>query len=760
VIFDVIRRRPLFFAAVCFSVVILVQSQFPEKLSPHEISLQIGKSSEPIFLNGIITSEVDARDTVYGDRLVSFVLKAKDIFKEENSRPFMATGNVKVYLRNPNKDLSYGDEVSMKGDLRLPKGVRNPGGFDQKAYLGRRGIRALFYGDHHVEPEILSRHRGNYFRERMIAVKHFLSQSLSATFNKRDAGFLKALFLGERSDLSEDFKTLFIRTGTMHILAVSGFNIGFLSLSFFFFLRPFKVSRNLKLLLTLVLVWLYCFLVGWQSPVVRASVMATILISGQLLGRKPNLLNSLGLAALVILGINPKQLFDVGFQLSFVAVFAIAQILPVFLKPLTLWPNERMTLKERLERQAEELFWISWVCLVTTLPITVENFYIVTPLSLIANMIVVPLSFLIFFTGAVFFLTFWWVPKFLFFVPLLIKVMMQFFVASLFIVEDLPGAYFIVGKLAPILLGILIAGIIYFLWDKEIKGSLARAAIIYLFILNIFLIQSLSREFDKKFQMTALDVGQGDAIYFEFPDGGNLLMDAGKGGDGDRGRWVVAPFLKSKGLRTIDALVISHPQEDHIGGMLTVLDEFQVKNIFDAGSRYDTKTFKILREKIEKEKTVTFHAHRGAQIEGFRGVQIKALNPPEREVQDQNVNNECLVLKVIYKNTNFLLTGDIEEKAMSDILNSGEDVHAQVLKVPHHGSTLGAAGESFVKAVNPKISVISVGEKNKFHHPSEATLKILSAIPGNRIFRTDQDYAVEIMSDGNDILVVDNHAGW
>ena len=753
-IFDPIRRRPLFFAAICFSLVILFQSHFPEKLPLNEVSRQIGKSNKPIFLSGVITSEVESRDTFYGDHLALFDLKSKEISEEETGKLLRVTGKVKVYLRNPGQDLNYGDEVMIKGELRAPKGVRNPGCFDQKAFLDRRGIRSLFYGDHHAEPKVLNRHRGNLFRERMITVKRFFSRTLSDAFNKRDPGFLKALFLGERSDLSEDFKDLFIRTGTMHILAVSGFNIGFLSLTLFFFLKPFKVSRNLKLWLTLVLVWLYCFLVGWQSPVVRASVMATILISGQLLGRRPNILNSLGLAAIVILGINPKQLFDVGFQLSFVAVFAIAQVLSIFLKRLELWPNERMTVQEKLGRQAEELFWISWACLLVTLPITVENFYIVTPLSLIANMIVVPLSFFIFFTGTVFFLTFWWVPKFLFFVPILIKVMMRFFVGSLFIIENLPGAYFIVGKLYPVFLSFLVAGIIYFLWDKKIKSSRERAVIIFLFILNIFLIQNLSREFDKKFRMTALDVGQGDALYFEFPDGRNLLMDAGKGGDGDRGRWVVAPFLKSKGICMIDALILSHPQEDHIGGMAAVLDEFKVKNVFDAGSRYGTKTFKILTEKIEKEKAAYFHARRGSRIEGFRGIQIDALNPPDRDAQDPNVNNESLVLKVVYKNTSFLLTGDIEEKAMSDILSGGEDVRADVLKVPHHGSRLGVAGESFVKAVNPKISVISVGEKNRFHHPSEATLEILSSIAGNRIFRTDQDTAIEIVSDGQNSSVI------
>lgn len=319
--FATIRKKPLFFAAIGFSVFILIQNNFLEKPYPNEISLQINKSPGPIFLGGIIASEVETRQTVYGDQLVSFDLKAKGISGKEAGQPLPVTGKVKVYLTVPLSsrkdttiDLAYGDEVFTKGGLRAPKGVRNPGCFDQKAYLERRGIRALFYGDHHTEARILNRHRGNLFTERMIEIKHFLSQSLSDEFDHRDAGFLKALFLGERSGLDEDFKDLFIRTGTMHILAVSGFNIGFLMLTLYFFLKPFRVPKDVKHWLALGVIWLYCALVGWQSPVVRASVMATILIGGHHLGRKPNILNSLGLAALVILSISPKQLFDVGFQ--------------------------------------------------------------------------------------------------------------------------------------------------------------------------------------------------------------------------------------------------------------------------------------------------------------------------------------------------------------------------------------------------------------------------------------------------------------
>ncbi len=133
---------------------------------------------------------------------------------------------------------------------------------------------------------------------------------------------------------------------------------------------------------------------------------------------------------------------------------------------------------------------------------------------------------------------------------------------------------------------------------------------------------------------------------------------------------------------------------------------------------------------------------------------IQVLHPPGETRPERNVNNDDLVLKLSYKGTRFLLTGDLEENSMANLLNSGVDVAADVLKVPHHGAKLRSAGADFIRAVNPKISVISVGERNPFHHPSETTLQILSDIPGNRIFRTDKDHAVQITSDGTNLTII------
>ncbi len=740
-----IRRQPLFYAAIALSLAIAVWHAFvPTAKNP----FPQGK----VFLGGTIVSEVEERETFYGEKRVSFVLEGKKIWEGSSAKPSGVSGGVKVHLRDPKEDLAYGDELVMQGELVAPKGLRNPGGFDQKAYLERQGIYALFYGAKNAKLKLLKRGQGNILRAKAIQAKRFLSKSLSREFDTRDASFLKALFLGERSDLEEDFKDLFIKTGTMHILAVSGFNIGFLGLTLFFLLKPFPVSLNAKLLVTLILVWCYCLIVGWQAPVVRASVMASVFILGRLLGRKTNALNTLGFAALLILLVNPQQLFDVGFQLSFLAVFGIVKFTPVFVEKPKLLPNEKLTLKEKAIFYSKELFWISFICLVVTLPVTVQNFYIVTPYSLIANMVVVPISFLLFFSGILFFLTFWWLPPFLALIPWAMKILMKIFVGALFAIESVPGSSVIVGKLTPVLWVILAGGLFYLLFTARLKDKWRRFLAITLFATTVFFAQEVYRYFHREFKMTVLDVGQGDAIYFEFPKGGNLLVDTGKGGDSDKGRWVIAPFLKSKGVRTLETVAITHPHDDHLGGLPTVLDEFKVKEVVENGQAYDSDIFRLSRERIKNEKAKHLIVHRGMRLDHFPEVEILVINPPLGRYPDKDVNNASVVLKVIHKGHSFLLTGDVGQEAMVELLSSGEDVRATVLKVPHHGGKFGPEGEAFVKAVNPQISVVSVGQRNVYHHPSPKTLESLNLVQGNRVYRTDRDAAVEIVSDGESVV--------
>lgn len=731
------RRRPLFYLFVLLAVFLFF---FADKLGP-DLSRFEGLESEKLYLGGIIVSDVQKSETVYGQEQLSFILKTQRIWSNEKGwqeAPFLKT---KVILKEPPQSFEYGDEVVIQGRLSLPDKARNPGGFNYRQYLKNQGVYYIFYADKNFRHKVLRRDRGFFPKKAAIQIRHYFSGNLEASFDAKTAPFLQAMFLGERHDIDDALNALFMNTGTMHILSVSGFHVGFLLVIIYFGLGLFKVHRNIRLYTGIFFIWFYCFIVGWQAPMVRASVMATLLIFGRLLGRKADTLNILGAAGLLILLVRPVSAQDIGFQLSFLTVMGLILFMPVFDAPLRLLPNEKWTWNEHVNIYLKSIFWASFVCMVISLPVTIQNFYMVTPSSLLANLVVVPLSFGIFVLGFSYFMTFWWLPKVLSFIPTVMQFGMKFFIRTLEGIESIPGSYWITGKLDLFLWLILVIGIVYLLWDKRILSPMIRAVAIILFITNILIFQSLWRLTDRRFIATFLDVGQGDAAFFRFPDDSNMLIDTGKENSH------LNSFLRSEGVRRIDLLVLTHPQEDHIGGSLAVFKDFEIKNLLWADSAYPTLLYKKVRKAAEKERVNYLIGRAGYDVEGFKGVEIKILNP-SHAAPSKEINNESIVLKITYGSTHFLMTGDIQAPAIEDILSSGANLQSDVLKVPHHGGKIPNEID-FLKAVQPKYSVISAGRRNIYHHPSAITLQTLEAIPNNRILRTDQSGAVQIQSNGD-----------
>ena len=251
---------------------------------------------------------------------------------------------------------------------------------------------------------------------------------------------------------------------------------------------------------------------------------------------------------------------------------------------------------------------------------------------------------------------------------------------------------------------------------------------------------------------TFLDVGQGDSTFFQFPYGGNMLIDGGTGGKYDMGKRVVA-YLRRQGVRRIDILLLSHPHDDHVGGLITVLKNFPVGLVLDSGQAHTSYSYEEFLKLIEGKRIPYRIIKEGGEIKGFKGVRITVLNPPPHllEGTDSDINNNSLVLKVTYGKVSLLLTGDIEREAEERLLRYGHYLKSTIIKVPHHGSRTSSTPD-FLGLVNPQVAVIPVGRRNPFRHPSPQVLQRYEK-RGTTIYRTDRQGAIILTSEGRSFQV-------
>lgn len=251
---------------------------------------------------------------------------------------------------------------------------------------------------------------------------------------------------------------------------------------------------------------------------------------------------------------------------------------------------------------------------------------------------------------------------------------------------------------------------------------------------------------------TFLDVGQGDSIFFQLPYGGNMLIDGGGGGRYDMGKRVVA-YLRRQGVRRIDILLLTHPHDDHVGGLITVLKNFRVGLVLDSGQAHTSYSYEEFLKLIE-EKGIPYRIIKaGGEIKGFKEVKILVLNPPLYflEGTESDINNNSLVLKVIHGKVSLLLTGDIEREAEERLLRYGHYLKSTIIKVPHHGSSTSST-PSFLALVNPRVAVIPVGRRNPFRHPSPQVLRRYEE-KDVKVYRTDRQGAIILTSDGRSFRV-------
>ncbi len=641
--------------------------------------------------------------------------------------------------------LEIGDRIVFRGKAGTLSLARNPGQFNVKNYYMLNGLagRIFLRSPNDV---IGVKHDDSFNLKKSLVqpIRDFVREKTGRFVAGDVSGLAKAMVLGERSAISREMNENFMNSGTVHILSVSGLHIGFLTGILMTLSSVLRVPRRLRFFIVAPLLIVYALVVGSGPSVVRAVIMAIVVLFGVLLQRKSNLVNSLGFAALIIFAFSPSQLFFPGFQLSFAAVLSIAFF------------YERMVTSARKSfPKVVELPWVNTLLsasLLTiaatlgTVPITVFYFERISLVSVFANLLIVPLSAL--FTSMTF--TFLGFSTFSSTLASIYGAAAQIVGFMILRINSIIGSWN--ASIVRIDDSVMLFSALYFVWLVSVflfgnKSILKKLVFAVLFGGDLILYSSIffSRS---EARLYVLDVGQGDAIYIELPSGKNFLIDAGVSfGMTDAGARIIVPFLKKRGVTHIDYFVITHLHTDHIGGAASVLRNLKVRNFIYPDQYSGSKVWRTTLATVETMKIPSRCACAGMILDSGAMHRVYVLHPNGRYVgaagssYRSRFNDGSIVLKVCTGSESVLLCGDIEHGVEHELVKVyGHFLASEILKLAHHGSETSSSSE-FIRSVRARYGVISVGTGNRFGHPSGSVIQRMDRA-GVQTLRTDSMGAV------------------
>jgi competence protein ComEC len=700
-------------------------------------------------------------------------------------------GRVMLSVKD-NYPFKYGDAIRCKVRLKKPHNFQNPGGFDYETYLRYRRILVQGFVSEGSDIIVLREDQGNPFRTAIERYRRHLKEIIRANAPSPQGEIIQAMILGDQKEIPDEVREQFNRTGTSHIIAISGFNIGIISAFSFFLLRLLLRSSEYLLLrfniikiatlLTFFPITFFVFIAGMGASVVRAAIMVFVFMISILLGKQRDLYNALALSALVILLMDPTSLFDISFQLSFTAVAAILFITPRLSALLPQIPSEGLSDIAILSHKAAHTIFLfiaaSFGAILGTLPLIVLYFNRFSNIALPANLVIAPLLGMVALP----------VSMAIILTDLFSKALTVFFVGvssllvdiSLMLVrffDSLPFATFRITTPTPIeiMAYYIMIALAVTLLDRATALTTAEArrktgpADIYLWIglsaiSLFFLVDGFYlhlRDQDRiHLKITAIDVGQGSATLVQFPGGRKMLIDGGgfPNSTFDVGRYVLAAFLWHERIDHIDTVVLSHPHPDHLNGLIFILENFKVREVWTNGEATGDPSYIALRDIIRKRRLICRSISEQEGTIHLNPVRITVMNP-ERPLtgtvrfsaRSNAVNDNSLVLKLSYGDVRFLIPGDTTGLVESRLMAKGTDLSTDVLIVAHHGGFTSST-ESFLKALTPMVAVISCGADNIYGDPHPDVLKRLNRLK-TEIFRTDRDGAITLSTDGRNLVV-------
>ena len=634
-----------------------------------------------------------------------------------------------------------GTQLIVRGRLAPFDGARNPGEPSERAIEHDRGVDGRLDG-----AEILSVTGSRWSPAIVLARLHeWAHDRLRERLDEPAASVLAGELWGERSALPPLLRTEFQETGTVHVLVTAGLHVGAVTALCLFVLSLAALPRWSTCALAIVLAWVFVWWSGAQLPAERAATMASFALIARACGRATFSFNSLAGAAIVVAFLRPQSVASASFALSFSCVGAIFACAT----PIERAIEAHVTLPQRVR----EGLMLTLATQLGTWPLGAAVFLQFAPYSVAANLAVVPCVALTMALGAGQLAVDWCAPLAAAFANLN-SWLLAWMLGVVQTVADLPHSALPMTPAPAWCIALYDVALLAApaLWSRGARTPAAAA----LLLATSFVLWP-PQTFDGRLRVTMLDVGQADGIVIQTPRGHALLVDAGgrlergsRGGDSvaERvGERTVVPYLLRQGIHALDALILSHPHGDHAGGVAPVLRRIGVAQFDDGGQRYSGHAYRDAVATAEAAGVPILHPRAGLRWQTDDGVVLRFIGPSLPFIGGGNaINSNSVAFVLDYHAFHMLFTGDAGTEAEQRFLREGIDLHAGVLKVGHHGSAYGSSPE-FIAAVAPRVAIVSVGRHNLFGHPAPSTLETLRRF-GARVYRTDEDGAIGIVSDG------------